>query len=66
MTRWFGKVRPMLKIVPDNDDTNHHDDGAAGGPSLRAPSYEASVTDPRNFGITPSRAGGRICVGGAR
>lgn len=33
MTRWFGKVRPMLKIVPDNDDTNH-DDGAVGGSSL--------------------------------
>lgn len=34
MERWFGKVRPMLKIVPDHDDANHHDDGAAGGPLL--------------------------------
>lgn len=33
MERWFGKVRPMLKIVPDNDDANH-DDGAADGSSL--------------------------------
>ena len=34
--RWFGKVRPMLKIVPDNADSNHDGPNATGESMLDA------------------------------